>query len=280
MIQKPRQLRITFRPHQSSKRLRMGFSAGGGIRIEGENGPIEANVLSAYTGYTRKKGFKTINQIPMDNQFRIEHPDFHLSTYDHFLIVDTNTVTITGAKVSATCALAGTSETTHCGSGVELIFTFIPTEYYEFRNLGDKPEVMAWWFLIKGLQQDPAFSQEKRFAIIVDSEKGSLEDINCQRKPVFKQDYLPSNCRLLYASSDVGKEYGLNQLFSKCDKEAGKFANYLRHMYLDSGFPGESVGAPFFRFWSFRKLCDGRWTDSEPIGIDNATEVDPRIFLE
>ncbi len=279
MLRKPRQIRIAFHPHQSTSRIRFRFSSDGGMQLEGENGPIEVDVFSAYTGYKRDQRFKTISQLPMDNRFRIEHPDIHLSTYDHFLVVDTNTVTIVGARVSATCAMAGKSEIGPSDSGVEVVFRFIPIEYYEFRNLGEKPEVIAWWFLIKGLQQDPAFSKVKRFAVIVDSELGSIEDINYGRKPLFKRDYLPSNCRLLYASSDVGKEYGLNQLFSKCDKEARKFANHLKDMYLEAGFPGGEAGSPFFRYWSFKGVPGRAWTDSEPIRLEYATTVNPNIFL-
>ncbi|MGO9572085.1 MAG: SEC-C domain-containing protein [Desulfomonilaceae bacterium] len=132
MIKKPRQTRIAFRPRQSANQIRFRFSADGGIQLEGENGPIKVDVFSAYTGYERKKGFKTINQIPMDNQFKIEHPDLLLSAYDHFFIVDTNTVTIDGVKVSATCAMAGTSEISPSDSGVELIFSFIPTIVLHF----------------------------------------------------------------------------------------------------------------------------------------------------
>jgi hypothetical protein len=60
---------------------------GGTIGLEGENGPTEVDVFSPYTGYERQKGFRTINQIPMENQFRIEHPDFHLSTLITFLLL-------------------------------------------------------------------------------------------------------------------------------------------------------------------------------------------------
>lgn len=280
MNKKPRQSRIAFRPREPASQTRFRFSADGSIVIEGEKGPIEVDVWSSSTGYERNKGFKAINKIPMENHFRIEHPDIHLFNYDNFFLVDTNTVTIEGTRVSASCAMTGTSEASPLDTGVEIIFNFVPIEYYEFRNLGEKSEVIAWWFLLQSLQRRRMFSLEKRFAIIVDSEMGSLEDINYQRRPVFKRDYLPSNCRLLYASSDVGKmDYGLNQMFSKCDKEAGKFASYLRNVYLDSGFPGESVASPFFRCWSHGLASDRQWTPDEPIRLANPKEVDPRIFL-
>jgi len=219
------------------------------LRLEGPQGEIPCDSHFVAWAYQRRKGNKVINQIPALNGFRTENPDMHLTKYDLFCAVDTNTSAIQGVNVSVSCVMVGRSKPVESVSETSFDFFFKPVAFYEFRHQQETPETYGWWLVIKALLEDPLANPDEKIAIIVDSRLDELEAINKRQKPFYQKYLLPPNYKLLYASSDVGKEFVINKIFSQCDKEAKAFSTRMIGVYDQHGFPGGDKGMPFLRIW-------------------------------
>jgi len=56
------------------------------------------------------------------------------------------------------------------------------------------------------IQAAPNYNKNDKIALIVDSDLPNIELYNSYSKPIYNEFRLPYNFRLIYASSDSGKE--------------------------------------------------------------------------
>ena len=265
---------VSISPKRSTDKIRLGVRGDGRFWLEDEEGILDVSVHSHVLGYKRPKGLKIINQISSESQLLIGNPDRELTKYDYILAVDTNTRTISGTPMSASAVFSAKFEDS--SNDDKAILRGVFSEYYEFRQMNQSSELIAWWFVIKGILEDPVYDVNKKFAVVVDAHLGEIESMNRGEKPVLGDLYLPQNCKLMYASADVGKEWGINRVMSICDKEATKFLDWLDRFYREPSnrIPGLE---PYFRLWPRNNSLDGQTSNAE-INVYPGKQIDISIF--
>ena len=90
------------------------------------------------------------------------------------------------------------------------------------KNVPGNPE---GWFWRVGIEDGirklyPKYSDSLRIGLTVDSNLDSLDRYNSRDLPIHEEYFLPKNFTLIYASTDSGSDYVLNQLIKLCDREA------------------------------------------------------------
>lgn len=177
--------------------------------------PVQAHLE---TSYERGKKAKVLHksEIPVEKLKTDIHASF--CNYDLFYVIDTNTRIVNNHKISIACVLLCKFQP----SGDMTLAFFAPIHAFEFWNIVDKPENIAWREAIMAIMANPDYKKEFRTGILVDSDLGDIPAFNSRHKPIIDDFYLPDNFELIYASADVGKEYFVNKLISECDKEANK----------------------------------------------------------
>ncbi len=102
-----------------------------------------------------------------------------------------------------------------------LNFRVLSTE--AFAPMSETPEREAWRSFIETYPHDLS----QRYALIVDSELGSLIKINRRETPVFEDFFLPENWQLNYATSDVNDEFVTVRMMKECDSSNRRFRSKL-----------------------------------------------------
>lgn len=200
------------------------------------------------TGYERKKGFKIINRAPLTHEDLFINPNRALEKYDLLCAIDTNTKPLNNGTVSVSCVVI-------CKLTSQKEYTTVQynaVNCLEFRNISGKPENIAWCKLIKLMMANPSYNEKMKVGIVVDSDLGNIPDYNARKIPIVDNFYLPPNVELLYASTDIGKEYLPNILISLCDKEANKLIKYIQENDNDQSGLETAPDLPctHFRFWN------------------------------
>jgi len=253
-----RQVMLAWRPLRSSDgplrfRSHIGSWMELGIGLEDENGDIPCEAHSIMWAYRRKrsdKGSKVVCQIPALQGMRTQHPDVHLTHYDWFFVIDTNTAIFLNKSISVSCVLGGRAVNSPEHDSLSVDLSWVPVLHYEFWGQPGKPETFAWELLVRDLLNDPMSSHEDKVAIVVDAELGKLESINKRTACLANDLALPSNYYLIYASADAN-DFAINKIFRTCDKQARDFFNQVRSQYCQVGLPPVPEGTPFLRIWEF-----------------------------
>lgn len=147
------------------------------------------------------------------------------SRFDYLMAVDTNTLVEIhqGYRVSACCIyvvkdhLSSLSADTQYGHHA----TFLILN----EDLKAKSEPIGWFLAIT--QSIPLQIRGERVGVIVDSELGRHLDINSGKEPYYDTNYLPSNMKLLYASSDASATFA-NDMIRLCDLGAKAVLNEFK----------------------------------------------------
>ena len=113
-------------------------------------------------------------------------------------------------------------------------FAYAPIKGFAMWNIKEKPENVAWMTLIELLELNPQYTKELKVGIIVDSDLGNISDYNSGVLPIYGNFFLPINMKLIYGSSDRGKEHFANRLIALADKQS---KNYISEAKLQ----GESL---------------------------------------
>jgi hypothetical protein len=213
----------------------------------------------ATVSYPRTKGRKVVTEAHVSTDAPVWEPDADLVRSDLFIAVDTNTKVIRGERVSVTGSALGRGNRPvmlpkPVMEGVEFEIA-LPPFALEFRNAAD-PEVVGWQLILEALLMSPVYDPASRVTLIVDSHLGDIPRYNDRSLPICGDFFLPGNVRLLYASSDVGKERISNQLIAVADREA---RNVLRQIEAGEGAPEDlldAVDRPYesFRAWELVEL--------------------------
>jgi hypothetical protein len=219
--------------------------------VELLKGGIPLVPVEAYHGvsFDREKGPKILNKTPLDPNKLIIDPSIALEKYDLIFAIDTNTKVIDGESVSVSCVVL--CKLIRDKNNV-LNAEFAPIHCLEFRNIQGMAENIAWMKAIQFIIANPSYSIDIKYGIIVDSDLGNISSYNNRSKPIYSGFYLLPNIELIYASTDVGKEYLANKLISLCDKEATKLLESIMLNKVSNDNLREVFGEPYthFRLWN------------------------------
>lgn len=198
-------------------------------------GAVEFNtpVIDTYaqTTYEREspKGPKVINKVPLNSKaLHFASDPSIFEDYDLLFAIDTNTRNLSGAKHSVGGFLY--CELQKHRRAIKWLAPF----GIEFTD-EDKPENFSWKVVIEHILYDPALRSVPRIGMLVDSDYGKMDNYNKRMLPIWGDVSIPTNVRLIYASTDTGKDFLINKLIS----EADKFSNVLLDHIENGNIPPE-----------------------------------------
>lgn len=181
---------------------------------------VKPNVVLSQVEYERKSGkSKALNCIY--DKATLNIPEYLFKTFNMIFAIDTNTKQIEKDNVSIAtifeCYVVGRVmkdgqlQGVNCQCRINGILAFknCPTE---------EAEKFSWFKLINILTSSRMYNANLKIAIITDHDLGNHLKYNNQEIPIFKDFYLPENFKLIYASSDAGKENIMNKFLAECDK--------------------------------------------------------------
>lgn len=248
----------------------LGFSDSGrvfGIK-KGFQQPITGNVTIEY-GYERKRKFKLLSKGPLSNTKVYLNSNLSLLEFDDVYVIDTNTKTISGDKVSVAAIV-------HCKIGkfdeeyANISYALISC--YEYRNIICKEENFVWYKVSKLLEKNSENFRNK-IGFLVDSDLKNHEKMNSRELPVYCDYYLPKNIKLIYASADSGNEKLINRLIRFCDKKANEILSCLETNRHELDLDEAKVdGQPYshFRQWNPKQEDKSNWLNLS--GLDDVKE--------
>lgn len=258
-IGKPVSLALSVYTGSDSSIKKARITKDGDLKFLDENGVerspagIERSVF-----HDRAKGPKVRTQQKLNDGDGAIHGLEALSRYDVIFAIDTNTKEISGERVSISGFIPFSLEKE--GTDYKVVLQENSVQLYDFRGVGEKPELVAIAKLVLDLKKSGASSESVKVGIVTDTELGSLRDFNNCDRPIYKDIFLPKNFSLLYASSDTGFEI-LNKFIRLCDREAGRTLDDLRS--------GQVVGGPFVHLPEFPGVTVRVGSRNAKISIDN-----------
>lgn len=192
---------------------------------------VTPDSVSTQTYYERKSGKdKILNSVPGILNNTQNTPLYLARKYDEIWVVDTNTKQVSGETLSVT-SIGGYKFKEEPNESVvkvsrfdsaNLVFKGISIEYCE---------KFGWCKAIGRIMTRSDFSENLKIALVTDHAFDTHAALNRQEKVIIGETYLPKYIELLYASSEVGKEYILNKLIGAGDTEAKKI---IRSFETDS----------------------------------------------
>ncbi len=204
---------------------------------------FETPVINSYaqTTYEResKKEPKVLNKIPLNiTALHFSSDQSIFEDYDLLLAIDTNTRHISGIRHSVGGLLY--CELLKQQQAIKWLVPF----GIEFTD-EDKPEHLSWKIVFDHILDDPALNNVPRIGVLVDSDYGHIDKYNNRALPIWGDVFIPTNVRLIYASTDTGKEFLINKLIS----EADKVSNLLLDQIERGSIPSEqsSIKSPRYR---------------------------------
>jgi len=244
---KERHTCITVDFGQPTKLDGVGITHDGQVEfIQGER-LIEPKKAYYQSFYDRDKGPKILNRIDLHcNEVQANTNSIFLG-YDRVFSIDTNTRIIDNQKVSMSGVVLCRLKPSKSGA----LALFAPVNGLEFRDINSFPEKVAWRRFFEIMVRHPVYKPLSSIAVVVDAHLGDIQAYNSRNKPIIEDFYLPHKIELIYASSDVGKEYLPNRLISMSDKTATELLKYIKE---NSGYTQGLIkekDQPFssFRFW-------------------------------
>jgi hypothetical protein len=220
-------------------------SAKGGIEVSN----LIPGTLHQRISYSRDSGKeKVLSSTPcLDDIGRFGGENL-LKNFDYLFAVDTNTKIIDGERTSV-CMSYHVPEKLN---PEQKICLFVPFLVFEINDVmvDVNPETVGWQIIIRQIIKSPAYASSDTIGLIVDSELGKIQDINSGKVPYYHKLLLPPNIKLIYASSDSGKEFLPNMMIDYCEKGSNLSLAYLEknHISLNKNRNGDD----YFR--GFRQL--------------------------
>ncbi len=182
------------------------------IKVLKSGHQISAKKVELSTHYDRKNKPKILNKIEFD---RSSDFTFTMSEafkqYTQVWGIDTNKRDVFGLQANVSgitvCSTDGNND-------------FYPVAVLLFGETEGNAELFAWRRFITYIERTLVEQSSCKFALIVDSELSLIPSINERKIPVHGDFYLPPNWKLIYATSDSGKENILNKILSCSDRKA------------------------------------------------------------
>lgn len=194
--------------------------------IDGE--PVKDAITNVYTlvHYNRPKGPKVIAKIPQIGSDYYMSPWSFVEHFDVIFAIDTNTKTIKGVKHSV--GVMSVLKLLHVKRNNQGLVTEVEAAISLFdalmhgTNYSTNAEPIFWATgIYEGIMKlHPGYNSSQTIGVVVDSDLSNIDAWNKRKIPLFKDQYLPPNFHLIYASTDSGSDFVLNKLLKLCDKEA------------------------------------------------------------
>jgi hypothetical protein len=165
--------------------------------------------------YERKKRPKVLNRVETHPNILFANPNRILEQFDIIYAVDTNTRVINSTKISVSGVVGGGKSRIVVEK--HTVIRYRPIKCLEFHNVSCKEENLGWKEVIKAICRDQNYNDNKRIALIVDSDLGEIDSYNEKSRPIIESFYLPSNFTLVYASTDSGSENIANKMLKLSD---------------------------------------------------------------
>lgn len=215
----------------------MRILPGGRIEIVSEGAPLQHQFVTVAEHRKTAKKEKALSAITSQEATLAKlHPVDLLAEFDAVCAVDTGTKKINGEVVSfsvfAPCKIGKD------GRGRNFLKAKA-VEAAEFRGAVDKPENFGWLLLLEQLRCLGVLVGTKRLAVITDSDLRNHVEYNLRKKPYFKNEFLPANVHLVYATGDSGND-NVSKLIRHCDKVATELliqAERSQHPAVDRSAP-------------------------------------------
>ena len=221
---KPSRLSIQFKVPKGTKNAKISIDEAGDMTfVDALGNQIIPTFMERTVHYARKKGPKVQSRQMISGRLASVGGLTEFSKYDSVFVTDTNTRTIGGKRISATCVIC-------CRFHPEGAKVRVESQgrlnIYEFHEVPGKPEMLAILKVTRDVSRDIGSLAGLRFAFVTDSELSAHDDITSRRRPIYGKHYLPEEFSLHYASSDTGQE-AINRLIRFCDKQAGSYLQVL-----------------------------------------------------
>lgn len=192
--------------------------------------------------YERTKRPKVVNHTPLQGPALKLDSNRALEYFDLLVAIDTNNRLIADRELSVTGVILG-SWVRDAQSGYKAISYRTPF-CLEFVGLSEARERIGWSMALRELSSRGYLPGDTKAAVVIDAYLGAISAINAREEAVFTDFFLPENLTLLYASSDVGGEYGANLLIRLADQVS---TQVLDHMEAGRSEPNNRIlsGCPF-----------------------------------
>lgn len=176
--------------------------------------------------YERKAHPKVINSTPLQSSALATTANHALRQFDVLLAVDTNTRTIGQRNISVSGLVLGAWVTDPKNGS--LAVSYHTPFCLEFVECNEPRERIGWFMALCELRRRGHLPRDANTALIVDAYLDDLPAINARKSPVVGPFFLPEGVTLLYASSDVGAEYGANKLLRVADGVSTQVLDRMR----------------------------------------------------
>lgn len=210
---KARNEQVIFRTREKTDRV--------SITLDTTNGTIHVpeadhNTMRVERSYERASGKpKVLSNVPAhQNSATLDVNTMLVKEYDYIMGIDTNTRIVNVQKFSICTYFFIMGEIQQFTDSGELPLSsgsFLICNPNEHIN----PERIGWYLSINHALKLPFDNGKGKLAVIVDSDKDHLPNINNQTKPYFQDNYLHKQLKFCYAS-DKDNDTLSGQLLKKC----------------------------------------------------------------
>jgi hypothetical protein len=176
--------------------------------------------------YKRAKGPKVLTMTPLlGPALQLDSNQALIKNHDILAAVDTNTRIISDLQISVTGIVRGVL--VHDSQAGTHVIAFRTPFCLEFVDISGSPEKMGWAMAVHELVARSELHPGASVGLIVDSHLGELPAFNAREVPLTDDFLLPKGIEMIYASSDVGREYGANMLIQQADRASTLVLDYL-----------------------------------------------------
>ena len=176
--------------------------------------------------YERPKGPKVLTRTPLlGPALQLDSNQALCKNYDILAAVDTNTRIISDLQISVTGIVLGLL--VHDSQAGTNAIAFRTPFCLEFVGISGSPEKIGWAMAVHELVARSELPPGALVGLIVDSHLGELPGFNAREVPLTDDFLLPKGIEMIYASSDVGREYGANMLIQYADRASTLVLDYL-----------------------------------------------------
>jgi hypothetical protein len=217
---KPVSLTIQFKLPPDGKVSKASILPNGDIVLLDEKGEEIVPVYMDRTlQYSRKKGPKIQNRRKFEGQYTSVNGTRELASFASIFAIDTNTRSIRGAAVSASCFVCCRLQ----HKAENYVLECEPrVNFYEFHNVRGNAEFLGILKVANDVERSAGLTKNDRFAIVTDAHLGSHDLLNGRRAALYGAHVLPARFQLIYASSDTGQEI-VNGLIRLCDQQSTQY---------------------------------------------------------
>ena len=175
--------------------------------------------------YERSKHPKILNRVPLQGVALKLGSNDALEDFDLLVAIDTTNRVINGREVSVTGTVLGAwvDEPHRSARALSYRTPFC----LEFAGLAEPREKIGWVMAMKELASNGHLPAAGKIGIVVDAYLGDIPEINARNQAIIGNLALPKNFTLIYASSDVGREYGANTLIKYADQASRQVLDYI-----------------------------------------------------